>query len=240
MPKHRAKHFFLLIKPTNNHPRNSCRDKDCSGFCTVSKDSSFSMTGVRPERLTGRRIEGFGPQGIRGTRLAFTGLSSPRAPKLLWECAHLNENYAIVNILENHNGIRLEMLFPELCDNSCLRWGPLHNAFILGTSLHKANLKEINFSCGTYTIARTFFSLTRTCCCCCCHPQHCKSPAFCSALVCCCMNFLLVFLLACSVRSHFYFVEHTASWHFMTLLIKSHDGPGSLPEIRASALVARS
>ena len=137
--------------------------------------------------------------------------------------------------------IRLEMLFPELCDNSCLRWGPLHDAFILAPSLHIKQIYRKSTFLVVHTLARIFFSLTRTCCCCCCcHPQHCKSPAFCSALVCCCMNFLLVFLLASSVRSHFYLVEHTASWHFMTLLIKSHDGPGSLPEIRASALVARS
>ena len=32
--------------------------------------------------------------------------------------------------------VSVEILVPELCDNSCLRSGPLHKAFILGTSLH--------------------------------------------------------------------------------------------------------
>ena len=34
------------------------------------------------------------------------------------------------------------MLFPELCDNSSLHWGPLHNAFIFGTSLHIKQIKS--------------------------------------------------------------------------------------------------
>ena len=140
----------------------------------------------------------------------------------------------------------VETLVPELCDKSCLRWGPHHNAFMSGTPLHKEHLEEINFSCGFYTRADPF-SLTRTCycccccCCCCCHcccdQQHCKSPAFFFALVCCCMNFLLVFLLASSVT--FLSCGTHSSVTFMTLLIESHDGLGSLTEIGASALLAR-
>ena len=85
MPKHLKTPYKSSnhIKPTF-HPRNSCRDKDCSGFSTVSVDSSFSKTGVKLGCVTGRRLEGFGPRGIRGTKRsmaftgAFTGLSSPR------------------------------------------------------------------------------------------------------------------------------------------------------------------
>ena len=103
-------------------------------------------------------------------------------------------------VVECKHGKHLKMLFPELCDNLSLRWGPLHNAFILGTSLHIKKIKTHKHFLW-YTLTRIFFGLTRTCCCqCCCHPQHCKSPVFCSALVCCCMGFLLVFLLARSVR----------------------------------------
>ena len=89
MPKHLKTPYKSSnhIKPTF-HPRNSCRDKDCSGFST-SVDSSFSKTGVKLGRVTGRRLEGFGPRGIRGTKRsmaftgAFTGLSSPQVePKL--------------------------------------------------------------------------------------------------------------------------------------------------------------
>ena len=119
----------------------------------------------------------------------------------------------------------LEMLFPELCDNSCLRWGPPYNSFILGSSLHMCKILMRSSLCVVFSLARTFLaSLGRTAAA---AAMQLPSVAlqttlFCFALLCCCMNFLPVFLLAS--LSHFYLVEHTASWHFMAPLIKSHDG----------------
>ena len=133
------------------------------------------------------------------------------------------------------------MLVPELCDNSCLHWGPHQNAFILGTSVHIKQILRKSTFLVVPTLGADLYSLTRTrCCCCCCHccchPQHCKSPAFCFALVCCCMNLLLVFLLASSVR----FLPRGT--HSFVTFHDSFDRVAwwSLTEIRASALLARS
>ena len=70
----------------------------------------------------------------------------------------------------------LEMLFPELCDNSCLRWGPPYNSFILGSSLHMCKILMRSSLCVVFSLARTFLaSLGRTAAAaaamhCCCHP----------------------------------------------------------------------
>ena len=50
------------------------------------------------------------------------------------------------------------MLAPELCDNSCLRWGPLHNAFVLGTSLHIKQIQRKSTFLVVLTLARTFIA----------------------------------------------------------------------------------
>ena len=67
------------------------------------------------------------------------------------------------------------MLFPELCDNSCLRWGPPYNSFILGSSLHMCKILMRSSLCVVFSLARTFLaSLGRTAAAaathCCCHP----------------------------------------------------------------------
>ena len=55
------------------------------------------------------------------------------------------------------------MLFPELCDNSCLRWGPPYNSFILGSSLHMCKILMRSSLCVVFSLAWTFLaSLGRT------------------------------------------------------------------------------
>ena len=55
------------------------------------------------------------------------------------------------------------MLFPELCDNSGLRWGPPYNSFILGSSLHMCKILMRSSLCVVFSLARTFLaSLGRT------------------------------------------------------------------------------
>ena len=105
-------------------------------------------------------------------------------------------------------------------------------------SPHKAKLNEINFSHGIYTRADLLAWLGR-------------AAATAAAAIHSTANHLpfvlhssAVVWTSClssylQVRSHIYRVEHTASWHVMTLLIKSHDGPGPLKEFHASALLAR-
>ena len=53
----------------------------------------------------------------------------------------------------------LEMLFPELCDNSCLRWSPPYNSFILGSSLHMCKILIRSSLCVVFSLARTFLAL---------------------------------------------------------------------------------
>ena len=89
-----------------------------------------------------------------------------------WKCSLAN---SIVKSGTNMWGF-LEMLFPELCDNSCLRWGPPYNSFILGSSLHMCKILMRSSLCVVFSLARTFLaSLGRTAAAaaathCCCHP----------------------------------------------------------------------
>ena len=66
------------------------------------------------------------------------------------------------------------ILFPELCDNSRLRWGPPYNSFILGSSLHMCKILMRSSLCVVFSLARTFLaSLGRTAAAamhCSCHP----------------------------------------------------------------------
>ena len=84
-------------------------------------------------------------------------------------------NWTVWRLGKAEQGGFLEMLFPELCDNSCLRWGPPYNSFILGSSLHMCKILMRSSLCVVFSLARTFFaSLGRTAAAaamhCCCHP----------------------------------------------------------------------
>ena len=118
----------------------------------------------------------------------------------------------------------LEMLFPELCDNSCLRWGPPYNSFILGSSLHMCKILMRSNLCVVFSLARTFLaSLGRTAAAAAIRSTANHPLLFCTPLL---LYELPACLPTCKFVTfhHFYLVEHTASWHFMAPLIKSHDG----------------
>ena len=55
-----------------------------------------------------------------------------------------------------HMWVLVEILVPELCDNSCLHWGPHHTAFMLGTSLHIKEILRKSTFLVVLTLARTF------------------------------------------------------------------------------------